>query len=285
MQSRYTTIIMIAVFTIILGSISVAGGLDEFKLPKDVEKGLEIFKSTNKVLKTTREITYKEEVAIGHGVAKEVFKRYGPRIDDPILNKYVNLVGRTVAKRSVRPNMDYRFAIINNNEANAFAAPGGYIFITSGLLSKLDNEAQLAGVLGHEIAHISEKHMLKTLSRSRQLAGLAGLAVAIDKTSAKYLEVVDIANDILFTKGLDKNLEYQADEVGTDIAAKSGYDAEGLSDFLFTLKATEGRGKSIFFQTHPSTGERLARLNRNILPNYGPGRKLKSRFTQWALDK
>ena len=285
MQNKFIIVLAIAIVLAFLGGFATAGGLDDFKLPADLGKGLEIFETGKKAFKSTREITTEEEVAIGHGVAKEVFKRYGARMNDPRINKYISLVGQTVANRSGRPDIQYRFAIINNKEANAFAAPGGYVFITSGLLLQLKNEAQLAGVLGHEIAHVSKKHMLKTLSRTRQMAGFAQLAVALDKNAEGLLEIVDLANDILFTKGLDKDLEYEADKFGTEYSAVSGYDAEGLSDFLFKLKASEGRAQSIFFQTHPSTGERLARLHEKIIPQYGPGQKLEKRFAQWVMDK
>jgi len=245
----------------------------------DIQKGLKVIDAGKKAASAMQPIGPKEEKMIGKAVAGEVFARYGRRVEDPGLNRYVTLVGKTVASNSARPEMDYKFAIINNPEPNAFATPGGYIFITTGLMASLKTESQLAGVLGHEVAHAAKKHMLETIQRAKQLSGLTQLtAAALDKDPKMLSQIVNIATDTLFTKGLDKNYEFDADKSGTAYAANSGYDAKGLNEFLRELKKGEGKSGSIFYTTHPSTGARIAKLEKETLPKFKPGQILAERF-------
>jgi len=123
-------------------------------------------------------IGYEEESSIGQAMALQVVARYGGVVDQPELVRYVNLVARAVANTSDRPDIPYRVAILEHDSINAFAAPAGYIFVTRGLLKQIRNEAELAAVLGHEIAHVSQKHILDVIQRSKRLAGVteAGLS-------------------------------------------------------------------------------------------------------------
>lgn len=247
----------------------------------DFQKGLKLFQSGVKTWEAMQPIGPKEEQMIGRAVAEQVFLRYGPISNNPGLVRYVNLIGETVAARSGRNDINYRFAVVENNrEANAFAAPGGYVFITTGLLSKISNEAQLAGVLAHEVAHVSKKHMLDTIQRSKQLSGLTEItATALDKDPQALSRIVSVATDTLFTNGLDHKYEYEADVAGTEYAAGAGYDPRGLDEFLIKLKTSEGQSGSIFFQTHPPTGNRISKLEQNILPSYkSGGARLENRF-------
>lgn len=239
-----------------------------------------------KAAEAMRPIRPEEEAAIGREVAAKVFMRYGPLAADPELTRYVNMVGRTVAGYSGRSGAGYRFAVVESGEANAFAAPGGYIFITTGLLRKIGNEAQLAGVLAHEVAHVSERHMVKTLERSRKVAGAVELSSVLLNEDAEALSrITDIVSEILFVHGLDKDMEFDADRHGTAWAASAGYHPRGLMEFLAILKAGEGRERSIFFTTHPPIGARISRLNGDVLPGLDPdGAKLAGRFAK-ALNR
>lgn len=254
-------------------------GKKKEKKPSDLERGLMLFEAGMKAQKAMRPIRPEEEQAIGHAVAKEVFLRYGRKVEDIRINKYVNLVGTAVSMRIGGKAIRYHFAVVANREANAFAAPGGYIFITTGLLKKLKSEAQLAGVLGHEMAHVTKKHMIKTIERSRKLSSVVEFsAVALNKDPGALSKVVGVVTETLFTRGLDRNFEFEADEVGTAYAAKAGYQAGGLRDFLIKLRAGEGKERSVFFQTHPPLTDRIARLNRGVLKKYGRGQVLAGRF-------
>ena len=227
------------------------------------KKTSNILKQSVNTLQALQPIAYKEEKAIGGRLAVEVFSRYGGAYDDPELLRYITLVGQAVADVSSRPDIDYHFAILNTEHPNAFATPGGYVFVSIGLLRMIENEAQLAGVLAHEVAHISQKHALQTLERSRSLQGVSSLTLAVmDKNPGMLDKLIDEVSNVLFTKGLDKNLEFEADKYGREFAYRMGYYPGGLQNFIHKLgKSAEGN-KSIFMSTHPSAGERY-----NILKN------------------
>lgn len=237
------------------GLIDGLGGLLGAK-----EKDINLFKKGLKTAQSLQPIGVEEEIAIGQAVAIEAFSRFGGEYKSEALTTYVNLVGKTVAEVSDRPELTYRFAILNSREQNAFAAPGGYIFVTIGLLKTLKNEAELAGVLAHEVAHVTQKHMLKTLQRSAILSNVSEFSLsAMNKDPELFSNVIDAATDMLFEKGLDKELEFEADTYGIEYAYRAGYHPNGLRDYLATLKNQEGTADSRFFSTHPSTSERLGK--------------------------
>ncbi|MFQ5450526.1 MAG: M48 family metalloprotease [Nitrospinaceae bacterium] len=232
------------------------------------KKTSKILKQSVTTLKAFQPIGYEEEKAIGGSLAVEVFNRFGGMYLNPRLQRYITLVGKSVAEVSGRPDIDYFFAVLNTEQANAFATPGGYVFVSVGLLRLLKNEAQLAGVLGHEIAHITRKHALQTLQRGKVLQGLSSLTLtAMNKNPALFDKVINEVSDILFTRGLDKNLEFEADKYGTEYAYRLGYFPAGLKDFIRILGKARSGQKSIFLSTHPSPGERYTRLTR-LLPRY-----------------
>lgn len=242
----------------------------------------EIIGALGKSIQSLQPIQYTEEKALGGAIATQVFSRFGGSYNDKSLLLYVNLVGNSVAMISDRADIPYHFAILNNPQPNAFAAPGGYIFITTGLLKKIKNEAELAGVLGHEIAHISQKHTLATLQRSRSLQGISELSLSLmDKNPAMFKNVINDLSTILFDHGLDQKLEFEADRIGTEYAYRVGYNPAGLKDFLMTLREIRGKERSIFFKTHPSPSKRINKLLTEVLPRYrgiGKYRILSSRF-------
>lgn len=216
-----------------------------------------------KTLQAFQPIGEAEEKAIGGSLAVAVFDRFGGPYNDPDLQRYVTLVGQAVAEFSNRPEIDYHFAVLNTEAPNAFATPGGYVFVSIGLLRQLKNEAQLAGVLGHEIAHITRKHALQTLQRSKMLQGMSGLTLAVmDKDAGLFDKVINEVSDILFTRGLDKNLEFEADRYGTEFAYRTGYYPGGLMNSIKTLGKSETRHQSIFMSTHPGFGERFKQLSK-----------------------
>ena len=235
------------------------------------KKDIDLFKKGLGVVQALEPIGEEEEVAIGEAVAVEAFSRFGGEYRNEALTRYVNLVGKTIGEVSDRPNLEYRFAILNSSEQNAFAAPGGYIFITVGLLKTLTNEAELAGVLAHEVAHVTQKHMLNTIRRGALLSNVSELTLsAMNKDSQMFSNVIDEITDKLFTKGLDKDLEYEADVFGIEFAYRAGYNPVGLQMYLKTLKSQEGHVQSRFFSTHPSTGVRIDKIS-ETLKNYEDG--------------
>lgn len=235
-------------------------------------------------------IDYEQERAVGGGVAVKAFEQFGSYYDDPELVRYVTLVGKAVAAKSPRPDLPYAFAVLDNDTPNAFAGPGGYIFISVGTLQNLHDEAQLASVLAHEIAHVCHRHALTTLQRAKLLEGVSqGASLADPQNAAQYSEVIKNLEDTLFNKGLDQKFEYQADVSGTDIAAAAGYNPWGLREFLGQLEALVPAGATGgWFQTHPSVRERIKRLDLHLNDNYADFRTLpraKARFQKNVTER
>lgn len=186
----------------------------------------------------------------------------------PLANKrvqqYVNLVGRWVAAQSSRPDIDWHFAVLNDPDINAFAAPDGYVFITSGLFKKLDSEAELAGVLGHEMVHVTHKHYLKAIQHEAQLSllGMAAKSAMKDQQHTQELAAIAKGARTVYSRGLDKGDEYEADRIGVVLAARAGYDAYGLPAVLQMLDQLnpQSSGLALLLKTHPKASDRLARL-------------------------
>lgn len=201
-----------------------------------------------------------DEIRIGRYIAGNLLGA-APLVNDPRLQSYVNRVGRWVASSSERPDLKWTFGVIESNDVNAFAAPGGYVFLTRGLYRLLRDEAELAGVLGHEIGHVVRKHHLKVLQKSQAIdVGSDLLKKRIgDKKVAK--DLIGSGAEIL-ARGLDKSAEFEADRIGVVLAARAGYDAFGLPAVLQEISAASGGSSSValLFKTHPHPDERLARL-------------------------
>lgn len=235
------------------------------------KKDVELFKKGVGVLEALQPIGEEEEVTLGQAVALEAFSRFGGEYRHERLTRYINLVGNTIAEVSDRPNLSYHFAILNSQEQNAFATPGGYIFVTIGLLNTLKNEAELAGVLAHEIAHVAQKHMLETIRRGAILSNVSEFTLtAMNKNPEMFSNVIDEITDKLFTKGLDKDKEFEADVYGIEFSYRAGYNPHGLRNYLNTLRAQEGHAQSAFFTTHPSTSTRIGKVE-NTLQQYHDG--------------
>jgi len=209
-------------------------------------------------------IGYEEEQSIGQAIALQVIARYGGVYDRPDLTRYVNLVGRSVALTCDRSDIEYHFAVLNHDSINAFAAPAGYIFVTRGLLKTIKNEAELASVLGHEIGHVSQKHVLAIIQRSKQIAGVAeaGLAYANQNPDA-FKNVIDGAVKKLLDEGLDQDKELESDRLGVVFASRVGYDPTAYVTFLDRLRTIKGDDRA-FFKTHPNFSDRLSIVQSTI---------------------
>jgi len=229
------------------------------------QKTSKILKGSVTTLQSFQPIGIEEEKAIGGALAVEVFSRYGGMLKNRDLQKYVSLVGQAVAEVSDRADIEYHFAVLDTENSNAFATPGGYVFVSLGLLRMLENEAQLGGVLGHEIAHITQKHALNTLQRSKLLQGLSSVTMAaMDKDSDLFDKIINQVSETLFTKGLDKELEFEADQYGTEFAYRTGYFPGGLRDFIKKLGKSQSKDSSIFLSTHPGPRERYSKLSSHM---------------------
>jgi predicted Zn-dependent protease len=202
-----------------------------------------------------------DEIAVGRNVTGTILGA-APLVNDAALQQYVNKVGRWVASQSERADLPWHFGVIDSNDVNAFAAPGGYVLITKGLYLRLTSEAQLAGVLGHEIAHVVQKHHLKVMQKQALLD--VGTSFLKDKISKNKLTQRAVSTGAeISARNLDKNAEFEADSMGTVLAARAGYDAYGLAEVLQDMETINNNDGSValLFQTHPHPDDRLAQLS------------------------
>ena len=273
---------------LILGSISVASAdfFDAIQtIVKPDSKEGKILSGAAQLLSSSKEIDYKTERTIGEGLALEGLQRFGTPVNNEALQKYVNLVGSTLAASSKRSTIPYQFAVLDSPVQNAFAVPGGVIFVSRALVSILDNEAELAGVLAHEIGHVAAKHALKSTQRAQLIQGASTITSATvggDK-GKKLASAIGEMQTVLFDKGLDKDMEYQADVAALETTYRAGYDPSGLIrvlEKLQKLEASSHNKKGSWFSTHPPLGERIARLKEELkkYPDYSTLAHVDSRF-------
>ena len=241
----------------------------------DINKALD---KTKKAVEATKDITEPEEIQMGDGIGAMILGA-SPLYPDQNLQRYVNKVGRWVASQSLRPDLPWAFAVIDTPTINAFALPGGKVFISTGLVAKLTSEAELAGVLAHEVAHVMQKHQITAIQSARKSGFLQdiGQEVAADRLARTSLgsnaltgaianaaasEAIDFVKNGLFLRPLDKSLEYEADRIGALLLAKAGYDPYGLISVIQKLATLnpEDSAASIVMSTHPSAADRLAQL-------------------------
>jgi predicted Zn-dependent protease len=253
----------------------------QFRLPNlDVNR---LVDSVKNVGKAAKDIGEPEEIAIGRELAATLLGA-APLVSDARMQRYVNNVGRWLAAQSERPDLPWQFGVLDAPQLNAFAVPGGTIFITRGLLERMRSEAELAGVLGHEIVHVVKKHHLKAIQKGAATA-LAGDALSMalkDKSSGANEKLVSFGKE-MYSRGLDKGDEFEADRLGVVIAARAGYDAYGLPSVLQTLQAMNAQdsGVALMFKTHPAPGERLDLLGQKMqtmLDAYSSQPQLAERF-------
>jgi beta-barrel assembly-enhancing protease len=204
-----------------------------------------------------------KEREIGFGIAATVAGRYR-LVDDPELSRYVNMVGQAVAQQSIRgAEVQFHFGVLDTDDVNAFAAPGGFILVTRGALGLMDSEADLAGVLAHEVAHVDQKHVLDEIRRS---SVMETAREETDLDGALLDKVSEMGGSLLFT-GLSREDEMEADSLGVLYMAATGYQVAGLIRFLERLVEAEGHedsGLREWTATHPSTAERLEVLRRQV---------------------
>jgi len=206
----------------------------------------------------------KAEINFGRNIAARILGRL-PLLKDEKLTRYVNLVGKSLALHSARTEIDYYFAILDSSHVNAYSAPGGYIFITTGALMQMEDEAELAAVLAHEIAHITEKHIVNTLKiKANDNSTTAGigqiLGASTNTTKAIFTQVVDKAINILFEQGYQHQDEISADSVGLELLATTGYDPMALPRYLSRLQNNLREHPDNASSTHPPTQARLTNL-------------------------
>jgi predicted Zn-dependent protease len=222
-----------------------------------------------------QDLTEEQEYYLGRSVAARILSIYEVHQNE-VLTAYVNLVGTTVAYASDRPEIygGYHFLVLDTEEINAFACPGGFIFITRGLLGTCQNEEALACVLAHEMGHLCAKHGLKAIKNSRLVEAFDVLLQESSKhysgeELSKLTEAFDGALgdivDQLVVKGYSREQEHEADKLGLQYAHAAGYDASGMSLSLQAMASSSQRQVGLgFFKTHPPAQDRLERVSREV---------------------
>lgn len=231
------------------------GGLDPLKITEILTKGVKSF----------GDVPEEKEIQIGKDLSAGLLGTT-PLVDDSAVQTYVNHIGRWLALQTERPDLPWTFAVIDTETVNAFAAPGGYVFVTRGLFLMLRNEAELAGVIGHEISHVVRRHHLVAIEKKLRASLAKDAAGMLVEYDSEMVDALVGAGMDIYAKGLDREDEFEADRMGVVVAARSGYDPYGLPAMLMTLynSSEDNQNLTFLFSTHPPTGDRLGHLEREM---------------------
>ncbi|MGE3842731.1 MAG: M48 family metalloprotease [Vicinamibacterales bacterium] len=227
----------------------------QFGLGKALQTGMKI---------KDLQISEEEEREIGTMVSEKIRQRYGV-VQDKTVHRYVTLVGATLASASSRPGLSWQFIVLDTDGVNAFAAPGGFVHITRGALALMQNESELAGVLGHELVHVTEQHTISAIKKNNAKDLGLEMGPGGGMTRAVLTRLADRAADMVMA-GFGRGEELESDDKGVALASKVGYAPAGLSTFLTRLRdrnkdSAEKRG---LFASHPEMTERLEKIEKQI---------------------
>ena len=234
-----------------------------------------ITKTSQAVSSTFSQITEEQEYYIGRSVAALILAQY-PAYDNAALNTYINTLGQAIVYSSDRPEIyaGYHFLVLSTEEVNALSAPGGFIFVSKGLIRRCKNEEMLASILAHEVGHVCSKHGLKAIKKSRLVDAfkVIGTEAARRYGSEKLAQLTTAFEgalgdvfETLVVRGYDRKYEYEADDLAVKFDVAVGYAPKGLTDFLQTMigDSTTASGKG-WFKTHPSAKQRMDKAKSRI---------------------
>lgn len=211
-------------------------------------------------------MTESQDLEIGQKYAPELEKEMGGKIPDEALQNYVNTVGQKVANVSHRRTLEYHFIALDDDMVNAFALPGGYVFITKGMLKKMTTESQLASVLAHETAHVVARDTAVVMSREIGMDILLS-AVTSETTSQTARTVADLTRQIIGLR-FSRTDEKDADMAGMDYMVRAGYNPDGMVETMQMLQDQQKTRSIEFFSTHPNPENRVAYLKARIDSRY-----------------
>ncbi|HEX8254348.1 MAG TPA: M48 family metalloprotease [Thermoanaerobaculia bacterium] len=209
-----------------------------------------------------------QEIAIGQQSHPEIIKQFGIYNEKPELNRLVERVGRELAAKSERPNLPWQFTVLDTPMVNAMAVPGGYIYITRGMLERINSEDELAGVLGHEIAHVTARHSAQAISRQQlaQFGMVLGAVVAGPEVLQQYGQLAELGIGLLFQK-YSRAHETEADLLGTGYMAEARYNPIGAERMLMTLQRldkNQSSGIDRYFMSHPDPAKRVRDVQQKV---------------------
>jgi predicted Zn-dependent protease len=220
-------------------------------------------------------ISEQEELALGAKAAPQFLAQNGGEIPSPAIQQYVRNIGARLAAASERPDLPWEFYVLDSQVINAFALPGGKVFFSRGLLEKMTNEAQVAAVMGHEVGHVTAKHIGESMGRQAIAAGLIGaVGVAAEVSDKQWMQVLGVgaqAGAGLYLLKFGRDQESEADRLGVRYMAQNGYNPVGMMQVMDILKAASGSGSSgiqEFLSTHPDPARRKRDAESLILKQY-----------------
>ncbi len=205
-----------------------------------------------------------QEIAMGKEADPQIIAQYG-LYEDKALQDFINQKGKAMAAVSHRPSLDYHFRIVDSEVINAFAVPGGYVYFTRGIMAHFNDEAQFAGVLGHEIGHITARHSV--IQQRNAMLGQIGLiaGMVISPEFGQFAQQASQGLGLLFLK-FGRDDERQSDQLGVEYSSKIGYDAQQMADFFTTLERSSARSGAEelpdFLSSHPNPGSRNATVTK-----------------------
>ena len=199
-------------------------------------------------------ISDEQEIEIGKQTNQQVLSQY-QLYNNSQIQQYVSDLGQELVSASDSRDIPFNFQVVSSDEVNAFATPGGFVYVTTGLLKTAENRAQLASVMAHEIAHINEKHGVKALKQAVAAQGIAGAA------GVETSQLAQIAYQLTLDLPQSRSFEYEADNSGLQILQQSGYPAEAFADFLAKLESSGNTPE--FIRTHPTSENRIKAISQN----------------------
>lgn len=212
-------------------------------------------------------VSESKEFKIGQGVDKQVREEMGFYLELPKLRSAVKEMGESIGRQSDRPDLIYRIEIVDSPDFNAFAVPGGFVYVNRGLLERINSSDELASVLGHEIAHVSARHSAAQISKVQLLnIGLLGIAVGTKGAVQDYGELINLGSVLAFSK-FTRDDEREADHFGTAYAVRAGYNPKASIDTMKQIQKLHAKEPSTletWFMSHPPTSERIENLTHEI---------------------
>jgi len=213
-------------------------------------------------------ISEQQEISLGRQAMPDVEKQVGGVYDNAEVADYVNQIGQALAAVSERPNLPWTFKVVNSDDVNAFSMPGGFIYVNKGLLKQMENEAQLACVLGHEIGHVTARHGVDQLQKSLGMQVLLE-AIGVGTGSPDAKAIAQVAAQLVMLK-YSRDDEYMADELGVRYAVKANYNPDGIIQVfnIFLKLGGSSGGLGELFSTHPDTVKRIDNVKKILNEKY-----------------
>lgn len=215
-------------------------------------------------------VSREQEIALGREARPQFIQQFGGLVPDPGLQRYVDQVGQSLVRQTTRESLPWEFGVLASDQVNAFALPGGFVYITRGMLRQLDSEAQLAAVLAHEVAHVQHRHSVDQLKRMQLIQGGLTLASLFAGEGQAAVAATNIAGLVagLASMSYGRGQEKEADLTGLKYMARAGYDPSAFLGLIEVLERSGGAGPPEFLSTHPNPGSREQYIRQRLRSRY-----------------